>query len=124
MTVLILMAVVFLGARGVAAGCKWGGARVGWLSFLALTAAGAFLAWRHGVWPLVPPVLAWPMRPALAGWAFVPRDHLPRNRVRGKNIRLHLRLHPGAGHATAFELHRHWGGSRSRRGSPVTPGRT
>ena len=114
MTVLILMAVVFLGACGVAAGCKWGGARVGWLSFLALTAAGAFLAWRHGVWPLVPPVLAWLML-AFAWWAFVPRDDLPRNRVRRQNIRLHLRLHPGAGHATAFELHRHWGRLASAR---------
>jgi type IV secretion system protein VirD4 len=44
-----------------------------------------------------------------AGWAFIPRHHLPRNRVRDMRIRLHLRLHPGRGHATLFELHWRWG---------------
>jgi hypothetical protein len=42
-------------------------------------------------------------------WAFWPRHHLPRNRIRNQWIRLRLRLHPGPGHATAWELHRHWG---------------
>ena len=46
---------------------------------------------------------------AAAKWAFWPRAELPRNRVRHQRIRLYLRLHPGRGHATAFELHRHWG---------------
>jgi len=44
-----------------------------------------------------------------AKWAFWPARHLPRNRVRHQRIRLYLRLHPGPGHATLFELHRHWG---------------
>jgi hypothetical protein len=44
-----------------------------------------------------------------AWWAFVPRSELPRNRVRHQRIRLYLRLHPGRGHATVFELHRKWG---------------
>ena len=44
-----------------------------------------------------------------AKWAFWPHHELPRHRVRHQRIRLHLRLHPGRGHATAFELHRHWG---------------
>lgn len=44
-----------------------------------------------------------------AKWAFWPRRELPRNRVRHQRIRLYLRLHPGSGHATAWELHRHWG---------------
>jgi hypothetical protein len=44
-----------------------------------------------------------------ATWAFVPRHTLPRNRIRHMKLRLFLRLHPGPGHATAAELHRHWG---------------
>jgi hypothetical protein len=43
-----------------------------------------------------------------AWWAFIPRSELPRNRVRHQRIRLYLRLHPGRGHATWWELHRHW----------------
>jgi hypothetical protein len=43
-----------------------------------------------------------------AKWAFWPRRELPRNRVRCQRIRLYLRLHPGPGHATVWELHRHW----------------
>ena len=44
-------------------------------------------------------------------WAFlpfVPWRRLPRNRVRHLRIRLHLRLHPGAGHATIAELWLRW----------------
>ena len=44
-----------------------------------------------------------------AKWAFWPRSSLPRNRIRHQRIRLFLRLHPGRGHATWWELHRHWG---------------
>lgn len=43
-----------------------------------------------------------------AKWAFWPRRDLPKNRVRHQRIRLYLRLHPGRGHATWWELHRHW----------------
>jgi len=45
-------------------------------------------------------------------WAFlpfVPWRRLPRNRVRHLRLRLHLRLHPGAGHATILELWLRWG---------------
>jgi type IV secretion system protein VirD4 len=108
------MTVVFLGAGVVAGGCKW---RIGWLaglSFLAVAGTGAFLVLRHGAWPLVPPALAW-LALVFAWWAFIPRDDLPRNRVRRQNIRLHLRLHPGRGQATIFELHRHWGRLASAR---------
>ena len=42
-------------------------------------------------------------------WAFWPRRSLPGHRVRYQRLRLHLRLHPGHGHATAYELWRHWG---------------
>lgn len=42
-------------------------------------------------------------------WAFWPRSSLPRNRIRHQRIRLFLHLHPGRGHATLWELHRHWG---------------
>jgi hypothetical protein len=41
-------------------------------------------------------------------WAVWPRHELPRHRVRHMRIRLYLRLHPGRGHATLFELWRHW----------------
>ena len=44
-----------------------------------------------------------------AKWALWPRSSLPRNRIRHQRIRLSLRLHPGRGHATWWELHRHWG---------------
>ena len=45
-------------------------------------------------------------------WAFlpfVPWRRLPRNRVRHLRLRVHLRLHPGAGHATVLELWLRWG---------------
>jgi type IV secretion system protein VirD4 len=41
--------------------------------------------------------------------AFFPPRELPRNRVRHLRIRLRLRLYPGRGHATAFELWLRWG---------------
>jgi type IV secretion system protein VirD4 len=42
-------------------------------------------------------------------WAFIPRRVLPGHRVRYLRLRLRLRLHPGRGHATAFELWLRWG---------------
>jgi type IV secretory pathway TraG/TraD family ATPase VirD4 len=42
-------------------------------------------------------------------WCFAPSSHLPRYRVRHMQLRLHLRLHPGRGHATVFELWLRWG---------------
>jgi type IV secretory pathway TraG/TraD family ATPase VirD4 len=42
-------------------------------------------------------------------WCFGPRSHLPRFRVRVMRLRLHLRLHPGRGHASVFELWLRWG---------------
>jgi type IV secretion system protein VirD4 len=42
-------------------------------------------------------------------WAFLPGRGLPRHRVRHTRIRLHLRLHPGRGFATAGELWLRWG---------------
>src|SRR2546430_10074521 len=46
---------------------------------------------------------------AFAAWAFLPARHLPGNRARQLRIRLHLRLHPGKGFATAFGLWLRWG---------------
>jgi len=40
----------------------------------------------------------------LAKWALVHGRQLPGNRVRHAKVRLHLRLHPGRGYATVFEL--------------------
>ena len=114
MSIFILMTVMFAAGGGVAGGLKWKAAAVAWASFAITAAAGAYLALRHGVWPLILPVLGW-LVVAYAWWAFVPRSTLPRNRVRRQNIRLRLRLHPGRGHATVVELHRHWGRLASAR---------
>jgi len=46
---------------------------------------------------------------AAARWCFAPSSHLPRYRIRHLRLRLHLRLHPGRGHATVFELWLRWG---------------
>ena len=55
-------------------------------------------------------------------WAYVPNRRLPANRVRYCRLRLHLRLHPGRGHATVLALWLYWsrfaafrGASRTRR---------
>jgi type IV secretion system protein VirD4 len=48
---------------------------------------------------------------AMVKWAFLPflpYRRLPRNRVRHLRLRVHLRLHPGAGHATVLELWLRW----------------
>jgi len=42
-------------------------------------------------------------------WAFLPPRHLPGNRARHLQLRLHLRLHPGKGFAHAFSLWLRWG---------------
>jgi type IV secretion system protein VirD4 len=42
-------------------------------------------------------------------WAFIPHRRLPGNRVRHNRIRVRLRLHPGRGHATVFQLWLRWG---------------
>jgi type IV secretory pathway TraG/TraD family ATPase VirD4 len=60
-----------------------------------------------------------------ARWALWPTKHLPHNRVRHLRIRLHLRLHPGRGHATAFEVFWRWGRFAAFRESKRTrPGLT
>jgi type IV secretory pathway TraG/TraD family ATPase VirD4 len=59
-------------------------------------------------------------------WCFGPHSHLPRFRIRWMRMRLHLRLHPGRGHASMFELWLRWGrfaafrrSRRSRRSLPA-----
>jgi type IV secretory pathway TraG/TraD family ATPase VirD4 len=44
-----------------------------------------------------------------AKWAWVPSRHLAHHRIRHQRVRLHLRLHPGRGHATVLELWVRWG---------------
>ncbi len=57
-----------------------------------------------------------------ARWAWWPSRALPGNRIRHQALRSHLRLHPGRGHATVFELWWHWGKwsvlRKSRRARP------
>jgi hypothetical protein len=59
---------------------------------------------------------------AFLRWCFAPSSHLPRYRMRHMRLRLHLRLHPGRGHATVVELWLRWGRlaafRRSRRSRP------
>ena len=50
-------------------------------------------------------------------WAYVPHRKLPGNRVRHNRLRLRVRLHPGRGHATVFELWLRWGRFAAFRGS-------
>src|SRR6266536_4028057 len=58
----------------------------------------------------------------VASWAVIPRRRLPRHRVRHMRLRARLRLHPGPGHATVFELWLRWGrlaaARRARRSRP------
>jgi type IV secretory pathway TraG/TraD family ATPase VirD4 len=46
---------------------------------------------------------------AMLRWCLGPHSRLPRFRVRYLRLRLHLRLHPGRGHASVFELWLRWG---------------
>jgi type IV secretion system protein VirD4 len=50
-------------------------------------------------------------------WAFWPSRNLPLHRVRHTRIRLHLRVHPGRGFASAPECWLRWGRLASFRGS-------
>ena len=59
-------------------------------------------------------------------WCFLPHGRLPRFRVAYTRLRLRLRLHPGRGHATLWELWLRWGrlatfrrSGRSRRSLPA-----
>ena len=59
---------------------------------------------------------------AVVRWSFLPHGRLPKFRARYLRARLYLRLHPGRGHATAFDLWLRWGRlaafRRSRRCRP------
>jgi hypothetical protein len=58
----------------------------------------------------------------LLWWAFIPHRQMPGNRVRHNRIRVRLRLHPGRGHATVFELWLRWGRFAAfRRSSRIRP---
>jgi len=62
---------------------------------------------------------------AVLRWCFGPHSRPPGFRVRYLRLRLHLRLHPGRGHATSFELWLRWGRlaafRRARRSRPSLP---
>ena len=73
--------------------------------------AVAILAAVLGLWPVTGAALLIALVLGLyhfGKWAFWPRHELPRHRVRHLRLRLFCRLHPGRGHATVFELWRHW----------------
>ncbi len=77
------------------------------LGLLAATFLATALGLGDLAWLLAAAALAVGLA-LLAKWAFWPRHELPRHRVRHMRLRLFLRLHPGRGHATVFELWRHW----------------
>lgn len=58
----------------------------------------------------------------IASWLIFPSRKVPRNRVRHMRLRTRLRLYPGCGHATVFELQLRWGrlaaARRARRSRP------
>lgn len=58
-------------------------------------------------------------------WVLLPPRRLPGHRVRHAHLRMRLRLHPGRGHATLFELWLRWGRlaalRRSARARPSLP---
>src|ERR1039457_2059294 len=59
---------------------------------------------------------------AAVKWALFHGQNVPRHRVRHHRIRVRLHLHPGRGHATAFELWLRWGRLASfRESSPPRP---
>lgn len=78
------------------------------LALLAAAILAAVIGPGQFAWLLVAAALVLGLSWAVK-WAFWPRSDLPRNRTRHQRIRLALRLHPGRGHATWWELHRHWG---------------
>lgn len=61
----------------------------------------------------------------IASWVIFPSRKLPRNRARQMRLRARLRLHPGRGHASVFELWLRWGrlaaARRARRSRPSLP---
>ena len=70
--------------------------------------AVVLLAANHLTWLIIVLVAAAVVGLALR-FALGPQRKLPVNRVRYQRVRLWLRLHPGRGHATSFQLFWRWG---------------
>lgn len=76
-------------------------------------------------WPVLAGIAAAVAAVLFAWWAVRPRRRLPRHRVRYMRLRARLRLHPGPGHATLFELWLRWGrGAAARRAKRARPSLT
>ena len=97
---------------------------IAWTAALATVLASIVLVhWLARISTLAIAGLAAAVLVALLGsWVIVPSRKLPRNRVRHMRMRARLRLHPGHGHATVFELWLRWGrlaaARRARRSRP------
>jgi type IV secretion system protein VirD4 len=89
--------------------------------FVALMLIGipAMLYWYGGAW-LAAAWYAFLALVWLLHWAFWPHRKVPGNRARYTRLRLHMRLHPGRGFATVFELWLRWGRLASYRESKRT----
>jgi type IV secretion system protein VirD4 len=97
---------------------------VAWtLTLAAVLASVVLVHWLGHVGALALAGLAAGLVAALiASWVIFPSKKLPRNRVRHMRLRARLRLHPGCGHASVFELWLRWGrlaaARRARRSRP------
>ena len=97
---------------------------VAWTLALAVVLASVVLVhWLAHVGALALAGLAAGLVAALiACWVIFPSRKLPRNRVRRMRMRARLRLHPGCGHASVFELWLRWSrvaaARRARRSRP------
>jgi len=99
-------------------------ANIAWtLALAAVLASVVLLRWLAHISALALAGLAAGIVAALiASWVVFPTKKLPRNRVRHMRLRARLRLHPGRGHASMFELWLRWGrmaaAQRARRSRP------
>lgn len=80
-----------------------------WLVLVLLVVAGIADLIRTGHWWVLALILLALGLALFAEWAFMPHTRIARHRVRHMRVRLWLRLHPGRGHATVYEIGRRWG---------------
>ena len=96
------------------------------IAMAALMASVLVVHWlAHVSTMVIAAIVAGLLVAALAAKLAIPSRKLPRHRVRHMRLRARLRLNPGSGHASLFELHLRWGrlaaARRARRSRPSLP---